>query len=103
MGTLFYGTERVPVDVDDRALVHLQLAMVTKLRRHEGFAFSWRDENTSGQGRHTVWVHESTPLHFAYAGSRTPVINRAWVDALLATATTTPGMRLVDEPTDRST
>lgn len=101
MGTLFYGADRLAIDVDDRALAHLQLAMVTKLRRHEGFAFTWRDEHASGQGRHTVWVHESVPLHFAYLGSRMPSINRAWVDALLVSATTTPGMRLVDEPPER--
>jgi hypothetical protein len=40
VGTLFYGADRHAIDVDDRALAHLQLAIVTKLRRHEGFAFS---------------------------------------------------------------
>jgi hypothetical protein len=48
-----------------------------------------------------VWLHESIPLHFSYAGSRMPTVNRAWVDALLTSATTTPGMRLVDEPPER--
>ncbi|GAB2980675.1 DUF7882 family protein [Frigoribacterium salinisoli] len=100
MGTLFYGADRYAIDLDDRALAHLQLAVVTKLRRHEGFAFSWRDEQTGGQGRHAVWLHESIPLHFSYAGSRMPTVNRAWVEALLASAATTPGMRLVDEPVD---
>jgi hypothetical protein len=98
LGTLFYGSDRTAVDIDDRTLAHLQLAVVAKLRRHESFSLTWRDSDGSGQGRHVLWVHESIPLRFVYAGSRMAAINRAWVDAMLATATTTTGMRVVPEP-----
>ena len=98
MGTLFYGANRLAIEIDDRALAHLQLAIVTKLRRHESFAFTWRHDDAAGQGRNVVWLHESIPLHFSYAGSRMANINRHWIDSLLATATTTLGMRVVDEP-----
>ncbi|WP_423921788.1 ATP-dependent DNA ligase [Frigoribacterium sp. 2-23] len=98
MGTLFYGANRLAIDFDDRALAHLQLAIVTKLRRHESFAFTWRHDDASGQGRNVIWLHESIPLQFSYAGSRMANVNRQWIDALLASASTTLGMRLVDEP-----
>jgi len=98
LGTLFYGSDRDAIDLDDRTLAHLQLAVVTKLRRHESFSLTWRDDQPSGQGRSVVWVHESIPLRFVYAGSRMAAVNRAWVDALLASASTTVGMRLVPEP-----
>lgn len=98
MGTLFYGSDRSAIEFDDRALAHLQLAIVTKLRRHESFSLTWRDDDPGGQGRNVIWVHESIPLRFVYAGSRMPTVNRAWLDVLLASATTTTGMRLIAEP-----
>jgi len=98
LGTLFYGSDRVAIEIDDRTLAHLQLAIVSKLRRHESFALTWREDGTTGQGRNVVWLHESIPLRFAYAGSRMAAINRAWVDALLESASTTVGMRLEPEP-----
>jgi hypothetical protein len=100
LGTLFYGSDRQAVDLDDRTLAHLQLAVVTKLRRHEGFSLTWRDDQPSGQGRSVIWVHESIPLHFVYAGSRIAAVNRAWVSSLLESAATTGGMRIVPEPTE---
>ena len=100
LGTLFYGSDRYAIDIDDRALAHLQLAVVTKLRRHESFSLTWRDDQPSGQGRSVIWMHESIPLHFVYAGSRMAAVNRLWVAELLESASTTVGMRLVSEPTE---
>jgi hypothetical protein len=100
LGTLFYGSDRYAIDLDDRTLAHLQLAVVTKLRRHESFSLTWREDQPSGQGRSVIWMHESIPLRFVYAGSRMAAVNRAWVDELLASASTTVGMRLVPEPQD---
>lgn len=98
MGTLVYGSDRFTIEIDDRTLAHLQLAVVAKLRRRESFALTWRDEDGSGQGRTVLWIHEAIPLRFEYAGSRMASVNKAWVDELLATASTTVGMRLTPEP-----
>lgn len=98
MGTLVYGSDRFAIEIDDRTLAHLQLAVVAKLRRRESFALTWRDEDGSGQGRTVLWIHEAIPLRFEYAGSRMASINKTWVDALLVTASTTVGMRLIPEP-----
>jgi hypothetical protein len=88
------------VEIEDRALTHLQLVMTAKLRRGEPFSFSWKDDASMGGGRTTVWVHSGSSLVFKYFGSRPPAINRAWVDALAFTANAPSGMYLTPEPTD---
>ncbi|KNY07220.1 MULTISPECIES: hypothetical protein [unclassified Microbacterium] len=90
------------VEIEDRALTHLQLVMTAKLRRGEPFSFSWKDDASTGGGRTTVWVHSGSSLVFKYFGSRPPAINRAWVDALAFTANAPSGMYLTPEPAESS-
>lgn len=101
MGKLIYeGGQKV--EIEDRALTHLQLVITAKLRRGEPFAFTWREDMSVGGGRTTVWVHAGSSIVFRYAGSRQPSINRAWVDALAFTANAPSGLYLVSEPADNS-
>ncbi|MBO9625486.1 MAG: ATP-dependent DNA ligase [Microbacterium sp.] len=88
------------VDIEDRALTHVQLVMTAKLRRGEPFGFSWREDASVGGGRTTVWIHAASSIVFKYYGSRQPAINRAWVDALAFTANSPSGMYLTPEPSD---
>lgn len=88
------------VELEDRTLTHVQLAITAKLRRGEPFAFTWREDASTGGGRTTVWIHAATSLIFKYLGSRSPVINRAWVDALAFTANSPSGMYVVPEPAE---
>lgn len=97
MGKLTYDST-LTVDFDDRVLAHLQLVIGAKLRRGESFFFSWRDEQSVGDGRSSLWLHPTVPLYFKYAGGRPPAINRAWIDALMATANSPMGLHLVAEP-----
>ncbi|NEN05401.1 hypothetical protein G3T36_05905 [Diaminobutyricibacter tongyongensis] len=98
MGTLHYGDATSAIEFDDRLLAHLQLAIVTKLRRSESFVFSWDVGRGSGSGYNSVWMSPTVPIRFTYpAGKRGP-INRAWVEALLHTANSVAGLRVVDEP-----
>lgn len=90
------------VEIEDRALTHLQLVMTAKLRRSEPFVFSWKDDSSVGGGRSTVWVHAGSSLVFKYYGSRTPPINRAWVDVLSFAANAPSGLYLVPEPADHA-
>lgn len=90
------------VEIEDRALTHIQLVMMTKLRRGEPMPFSWKEDASVGGGRTTVWVHANANIVFKFFGSRTPAINRRWVDALAYTANTTNGLYLVPEPTETS-
>jgi len=97
MGRLSYDG-RVAVDIDDRALAHLQIVVADKLRRGEPFAFSWRDDPSTGDGRTTIWISQSSSLVFKYHGSRTPRINRDWLEVLAIAANAVGGLRLVAEP-----
>jgi len=96
VGKLIYGSMATSVDIDDRVLSHLRIAVMTKLRRGEPFMFDV--EMGEGLGRRSLWIHPSVPLQFHFHGSRGPRINRAWVEALLQTAGSPGGLTLVPEP-----
>ena len=98
MGTLYYGDARVPISVDDRALAHLRFVVLTKFRRGEAFGFSWVKAATEGSGRSTVWLHPSVALQFEFEGSRSPSLNRLWLESLTQQASTTGGLTLTEEP-----
>ncbi len=95
MGKLIYGRDS-SIEIEDRLLAHLKLAVVAKLRRDEKFTLSWTHENDGG--RSTIWVHPAIPLQFKFDGSRAPVINRAWVEALMMSANSTGGLQMIPEP-----
>lgn len=97
MGRFIYeGSAKI--EVEDRALRHLQLVMTAKLRRGEPFPYSWKEDASIGGGRITVWIHAGSSMVFKYVGSRQPEVNRAWVDALAYTANSPSGLYLVPEP-----
>ncbi|WP_394279514.1 ATP-dependent DNA ligase [Microbacterium sp.] len=87
------------VDFDDRELAHLQLVISNKLARGESFHFTWKDSPAIGDGRTSVWLHPRCTLVFKFYGARRPDLNRAWIEALAASANTTAGLTLVPEPT----
>ena len=103
MGEFIYGTPSISVEFDDRALAHLKVVIIAKLRRGEGFAFSWEYSLSSGDGHSTVWLHPAIPLQFDFAGSKDPSLNRAWLDELVRLSNTPPGLRIVPEPTMHAT
>ncbi|WP_295101850.1 ATP-dependent DNA ligase [uncultured Microbacterium sp.] len=91
------------IEIEDRALSHLQLVMTAKLRRGEAFVFTWGEDVSIGGGRTTVWIHAGSSLIFKYHGSRQPAINRNWIEALAYTANAPTGLYLVHEPAEGST
>jgi hypothetical protein len=99
VGYLQYDNEEY--DFDDRVLVHLQIVISTKLRRHEDFFLSWTQPLERGSGRHAIWIDNGIPLHFFYSGSRPASINRDWLDALILSASQSGGLLLSDEPAPR--
>ena len=96
MGTLTYDSKLVAT-IDDRALAHLQLVIVAKLRRGESFAFTYTDPTGNGLGRATEWMHPAISLTFQYFGSRMPAINPAWVQALSESANSNAGLQVIPE------
>jgi len=98
MGKLIYSNE-LNADFDDRVLAHLQIVIGAKLRRGEGFYFSWKDDARVGDGRTTIWLHPALPLTYKYFGGRMPQLNRLWIEALTLSANSPGGLQLVGEPT----
>ncbi|MEX0153896.1 ATP-dependent DNA ligase [Microbacterium sp. LMI1-1-1.1] len=90
----------VRVEFEDRLLSHLERVITTKLRRNESFTFSWKDDISIGGGRTTIWLHPNSNILYKFHGSRTPHINRAWVQALTLTAAGPQGLHVVPEPAD---
>ncbi|MET4783690.1 ATP-dependent DNA ligase [Glaciihabitans sp. UYNi722] len=98
MGRLLYGSQGIEVQFDDRALQHLQIVITAKLRRHESFTFSWSDSAEVGSGRSTIWLDPSSTLYYRYSGSRTPSINRDWINSLMLSANSAGGLFFTPEP-----
>lgn len=92
----------VKVDFEDRLLAHLQAVIGAKVRRGESFHFTWKDDTSIGDGRTTVWIHPRVSLVYKFYGSRTPAINRAWLEALVYTANSVTGLYAVPEPAELS-
>ncbi|HKT56616.1 MAG TPA: hypothetical protein VJR25_07580, partial [Microbacterium sp.] len=82
MGRLNYDGV-VSVEIDDRALAHLQIVIASKLRRGEPFHFTWTENGSTGGGRTSIWVTPSISLTFTFYGSREASINRHWLDVLM--------------------
>lgn len=103
MGYLIYDGQTAEVQMEDRTLAHLQIVIINKLRRHESFAFSWKEPGSSGDGRSTVWIHPTVSLRFKFSGSRPPSINQAWIAALTQSGNSGTGLHIVPEPGDPTT
>jgi hypothetical protein len=96
VGVLQYDNEEY--DFDDRVLLHLQVVISTKLRRHENFFLSWTQPIERGSGRHAIWIDNGVPLHFFFNGSRAAAINREWLEQLLLGSSHAGGLQLTEEP-----
>jgi hypothetical protein len=99
MGVLFYDGQEF--DFDDRSLAHLQIVISTKLRRGENFFLAWTVPIERGSGRHSIWLDNGVPIHFFFEGSKSPTVNREWIEALLLSAGRANGLQLTDEPEPR--
>jgi hypothetical protein len=98
MGALIYGSDGARISFDDRVLAHLQLAIITKLRRGEPHVLSWETPSYEGSGRSSIWIHPAVPLFFQYSGSKKVPINRTWVEELLMSASSMSGLQVLPEP-----
>jgi hypothetical protein len=98
MGKLIYNSSSRELEIDDRTLAHLRVAILNKLRRSESFAMTWDHGVEQGSGRTTIWLHESIPLQFVFSGNRPPTLNRVWIEQLLLAANSTSGLQFVPEP-----
>ncbi|WP_378147708.1 hypothetical protein ACFJGV_06375 [Cnuibacter sp. UC19_7] len=89
MGALLYGPSQDSIPLDDRMLAHLQLVILGRLRRGESCGLTYTREDGGASTRETVWINPAIPMRFVYDSlDRGGPLNRAWVDALAATAAT---------------
>ncbi len=93
MGVLIYNRGD-PIEIDDRALAHLQVVIIDKLRRGEHFALTLED----GRRVLTSWISPRTPIEFVYRGNRKPSLNHAWLEDLAGQAGISGVLTLVPEP-----
>lgn len=90
MGFLSY--ENHDFEIDDRTLAHLHVVIVNKLRHGQSFAMSWKEGQSSGGGRTSVWIHPASSVLFHFDGSRAPALNRDWLADLAASADSSRGL-----------
>ena len=95
MGTLTYGGSRI--EFEDRLLVHLQVVIVQRFRRGEGFAMSWVRSVAIGSGRSTVWMSPTLPVVFDFEGTRVPSINPEWLHRLTDSAASGTALIVTNE------
>jgi hypothetical protein len=98
VGKLLYGDADIGIDIDDRALAHIQVVIGAKLRRGECFFFSWTDDRSVGGGRSSIWLQRSILLYFRYSGSKNTSINREWLKTLTRSANSGQGLIYTLEP-----
>ncbi|MBM3714718.1 MULTISPECIES: ATP-dependent DNA ligase [Microbacterium] len=96
MGKLVYNAVGHSFDIEDRTLAHLRLVFMNKLRRSEPFMFHFAVGD--GSGSRSLWIHPSIPLVFHFYGSRSPQVNRRWVDDLMLEASSPNGLSITPEP-----
>ena len=99
VGTLYYGDSGTPVEVEDRALAHLKIAITTKLRRGESFMLSWRHGPDQPRGRSSLWLHPAIPLRFVFEATEAGELNREWIEDLMRSANSGGGIVLDPERT----
>jgi len=97
LGKLTYDSTLV-ANFDDRMLAHLQVVIGAKFRRGESCQMSWVTDHAEGSGRNVIWLDPAIPLGFKYDSARAPLLNRAWIEALMTTADSAGGLRIVPEP-----
>lgn len=95
MGSLAY--DGLTIRFEDRILAHLQIVIVQKLRRQESFLMSWRDSDSVGDGRSSIWLDPSIPLYFKFDGGHAPEVNRAWLEVLVLSAQSPHGLIVTSE------
>ncbi|MCS5732437.1 DUF7882 family protein [Herbiconiux daphne] len=101
MGYLYIGPTGFMTQIDDRALAHLKVIILTELRNGRGVALSLRHEPAEGSGRETFWVHPGTDVRFQFLGGRAPRLNHTWLRAMADSCTSGTGLYIMNEPEEQ--
>lgn len=99
LGYLYYGADAHAIEIEDRPLAHLRVAILSLLRAGHSVAFTCPRSKDLGGGRESIWITPQTDLRFRFRGSRAPNLNEHWVRAIIATNDSAAGLHLVPECT----
>lgn len=102
MGFLHIGSGGFAVELDDRALAHLKVVVLSELRKGRGVAFSHVNSVQAGSGRETFWINPTTDLRFQFQGGRAPHLNMTWLRAMAEACQAGTGLYVMDEPAERA-
>lgn len=91
MGKFIYDST-VRLEIHDRVLSHLQIVIGQKLRRHEGFYFTWSDPTAMVHDRTVVWIHPGVPIAYEYHTAPPVKFDRAWLERLMTSANSNAGL-----------
>ncbi len=104
MGRLTYGSAPA-IEIEDRLLRHLQVVIISKLRRDEPFAFNWEQarkgmDGEAGATSHgAIWLSRASQLYFHYDGPRSnELLNRNWLEQLTLSSNSGRGLDPLPEP-----
>jgi hypothetical protein len=76
---------------------HIQVVIGAKLRRGESFYSTWSDDPPGG-GHNAIWLNPGIPVTYKFSGTRSPSLNREWIEALMLAAHSANGLHLMPEP-----
>jgi hypothetical protein len=93
MGRLVYGALQRRIVVDDRLLAHIEVVVLSRLRRNNAFALRWA-ETGERPGRRTIWIHQGTDLCFEYDQAEQDELDRELLDQLAKAADSNTGINL---------
>jgi len=79
------------------ALAHLKVVIATKLRRSESFTLTWVHPDDQPAGRSVIWISPSIPLRFVQDDPEPIELNRAWIEDLARSASSSSGIILSPE------
>lgn len=94
MGTLYYGSSRTPIHIEDRLLAHLKIVITSKLRRSESFLLSWDEPVENGSGRASIFIHQTCDLIYRFDGSRPAEMDQQLLETMAAESTSTRGLQI---------
>jgi hypothetical protein len=92
VGTLYYGSARTPIAIDDRVLAHVKVVITAKLRRNESMLVSWEEPLEKGSGRGSVFVHPTCDLIYRFDGSRQPELDQKLLETMAAESMSSRGL-----------
>ena len=98
MGKFMYGATANAFEIEDRALAHVRVVVMNKLRRSESFMFDLTMGD--GSGSRSFWINAAVPIQFQFFGSRSPRLNRAWIELLMTAANSPNGLAILPEPAE---